>query len=152
VLLLRRRGEPVATARVAAYPSAGSSLWRFGATLVADDVDSEVSRMAAVRSAAGVRFSLLTMVLGARWVLELTDHRRYTSYVNPALVRLYTAVGARDTGYRCDVPGRSTPYAIVTGEFEHCLRLGAAQLGLTPEQVGVRVRWEQAAEPVLLSA
>lgn len=151
VFLLRCGGTAVSTVRLAPYPSVGSSLSEFGAT-VGGEVDSEVSRLAAVRSATGLRHSLVTMVLGASWVLELTNHRHYASYVNPALVPLYSFLGARDTGARCNVPGRRAPYAIISGRFEDSLRLGAAQLGLTPGQARAHVRWDDDARAALLSA
>ena len=72
VLLLLDADRPVATARVLPFPSRLSSLPDLPIDLRQMGVDSEVGRVAAVRSPEGLRHSATLLALGAAWLLENT--------------------------------------------------------------------------------
>jgi hypothetical protein len=140
LFLLTEGAIPVATARVLPYPSALSPVRGLGQELGEAVADSEVGRIAAARSADGLRASLLVLTLGSLWVSRNTRHRRYVAYCHPKLVELYRTVGAEDLGLSCPVPGRSDPHRIVAGTYERAAALGARLLGLTAEQAARAIR------------
>jgi hypothetical protein len=129
VFVLNERGVPRATARMTPYSTSLSPVLTVSPELLPDGVDSEVGRMAAVRTEQAGTYSLLTLVLGAMWMLEYADYRRYVAYCHPKLLGLYQLVGAEATEHRCDVPGRNTPHHIITGRYEDCVRRGVLLLG-----------------------
>jgi hypothetical protein len=144
VMLLSYQGRPQATGRVQAYPASGT-LAKIAPELPDFDADSEVGRIAAVRSADSVASSLLLLVLGAMWLLTHTRHRRYLAYCHPKLVPLYEAVGARDTEMTISVDGRSDPYRVLVGEYSRCVEAGSRQLahaGLSQQDAVAAVRWK----------
>jgi hypothetical protein len=128
VLLLTHQGKPRATARVQSYPASGA-LAGIAPDLPDFGADSEVGRIAALRSADSVADSLLLLVLGAMWLLTHTRHLRYLAYCHPKLTPLYEVVGARDTGVTICVEGRSDPYRVLVGEYGRCVEAGSRQLG-----------------------
>jgi hypothetical protein len=127
VLLLRQQGRPCASGRVQSYPATGT-LAEIAPGLPDFGADSEIGRIAALRSADCVAYSLLLLVLGAMWLLTHTQHRRYIAYCHPKLLPLYELVGARDTGMSIEVEGRSHPYCVLLGMYESCVESGLAQL------------------------
>jgi hypothetical protein len=139
-LLLEGEGRIVATARVLPFPAALSPL--VGLTHgLRTGADSEIGRIAAVRSSNTTSYALNLLVLGSISVMEEgRPWERYVAYCHPRLVELYRLVGARDTGHECAVPGRSDLHRIVTGTYEDAARLGAELLGIThvPRRVHMR--------------
>jgi hypothetical protein len=138
VFVLERDGAPVATARCQPYPSNISTIGEFRPRLTQHDADSEVGRIAAVGSPL---HSLMLLVLGSKWLLESTAHRRFIAYCHPKLVPMYARVGATDTGERCAVPNRDREHHIVVGTYRDCARLGLEMLGISGEQAASAVRW-----------
>ena len=130
VFLLLADGRPAATARVLPYPSRLSTLRELGPALGALEADSEVGRIAAVSSPEGLRYSLMLLALGAGWLLEHTDLRRYAAYCHPKLVDLYRLAGAEVVAGPCPVPGRADPHVIIAGHYEDA----AALAFTTPER------------------
>jgi hypothetical protein len=130
VFLLFESGAVVATGRALAFPSGLSPLAEVAPDLAASEADSEIGRIAALRSNGAARYSLALLALGARWLLEHTNHRRYVAYCHPVLVDVYRAVGAVDTGRECRVPGRSACHRILCGSYEDAQRL--APIGPPP--------------------
>ena len=124
--MLFDQSQIVASGRLLAYPSLFSAL--LGLTERLSGVDSELGRIAAVRSADGRRASCLLLTLGASWVLEHTELRSYAAYCHPKLLDMYRAIGAQCTGQSCAVPGRADPHVIVIGRYADAARIGA-QLG-----------------------
>jgi hypothetical protein len=142
LFLLTEGSVPVATARVLPYPSALSPVLGLGQELGEAAGDSEVGRIAAARSADGLRASLIVLTLGSLWVVRNTRHRRYVAYCHPKLVELYRTVGAQDLGISCSVPGRSDPHRIVAGTYERAAALGARLLGVTEAQAARAIRFD----------
>jgi hypothetical protein len=143
VLLLTQQGKPRATARVQSYP-ATSTLAEIAPGLPDFGADSEVGRIAAIRSADSVAYSLLLLVLGAMWLLTHTRHRRYIAYCHPKLLPLYELVGARDTGMSIEVAGRSHSHCVLLGMYKSCVESGLAQLrdaGFSEREAVAAVRW-----------
>jgi len=151
VLLLKQHGMPRATGRVQSYPATGT-LAEIAPELPDFGADSEIGRVAAIRSADSVAYSLLLLVLGAMWMLMHTQHRRYIAYCHPKLFPLYELVGARDTGMSIEVMGRSHPYCVLLGAYANCVEAGLAQLrhtGFSEQEAVAAVRgnygnfWDQ---------
>jgi hypothetical protein len=130
VMLLLQHGEARATARAQSYPGSGV-LGEIAPHLQSFDVDSEVGRIAALRSTDSMRYSLVLLVLGAIWLLEHTQHRSYVAYCHPKLVPLYQLVGARDTGLTLEIPGRPDRYCALLGDYTACVEGGLTQLAST---------------------
>jgi hypothetical protein len=130
VFLLLEGSRTVATGRVLPYPSRLSPVLGLCQDLRLD-ADSEVGRIAAVRSPSAASHALVLLALGSAWVLRNTRRRRYVAYCHPKLVDLYRALGAEDVGGELVVPGRSEPHRIVSGSFEDAASLGASQFGIT---------------------
>jgi hypothetical protein len=141
VLLLLHGGDPVATARVGPFPSDVSPLTSLGAPLRDTGADTEVGRVAAVRSPEAARYSLILLTLGSLWVLASTWHRRYVAYCHPRLLPLYELVGARTVGEPCPVPGRDDLHHVIVGEFETSARAGLRLLGTTAAEAHGAIRW-----------
>jgi len=123
VFLLFDEGGLVATGRLLPYPSLLSPLLTL--TQRIEGVDSELGRIAAVRSSAGLRASLALLTLGASWVLRETELRRYAAYCHPKLIEMYRAIGAEHTGGSCAVPGRQDAHLIVSGSYADAARSGS---------------------------
>ncbi|WP_207387002.1 hypothetical protein [Frankia sp. Cppng1_Ct_nod] len=144
VMLLLYDGTPVATARSQPYPSDVSDVLGVSRDLPDWGADSEVGRMAAVRSPWSARYSLMVLVLGSMWLLEHTSHRRYVAYCLPKMLRIFRLIGAEDTGETCVVPGRTGRHSIILGSYEDCARLGMAHLGMSGAEARSAVRWQVA--------
>jgi hypothetical protein len=143
VMLLTQQGKPCATGRFQSYPAAGT-LAEIAPGLPDFGADSEVGRIAAIRSADSVAYCSLLLVLGAMWVLTHTRHRRYIAYCHPKLLPLYELVGARDTGMSIEVAGRSQSHRVLVGMYESCVESGLAQLrdaGFSEREAVAAVRW-----------
>jgi hypothetical protein len=123
LFLLLCDGRPAATARVLPRPSPWSALGELVPGLGALAVDSEVGRIAAVPSPEGVRYSLALLALGAAWLVEHTDLRRYAAYCHPKLLDLYRLAGAEVVGGPCAVPGRSDAHFVIAGRYEDAATL-----------------------------
>jgi hypothetical protein len=130
VFLLLDGRTVVATARVLPYPSALSPMQELGGDFATRAADSQVGRIAAVRTPLGLRASLLLLVLGALWMRAHTPHERYLAYCHPKLLELYRQVGARDLNVSCVVPGRDEAHAVVTGRYDDAARRGLQLLAI----------------------
>ena len=124
VLLLLDADRPVATARVLPFPWRLSSLPELRIDLGRIGVDSEVGRIAAVRSSEGMRHSATLLALGAAWLLENTALRRYVAHCHPRLLGLYRMAGAEVVGAPCFVPGRAEAHQLIAGRYEDAARSG----------------------------
>ena len=124
VLLLLDGNRPVATARVLPFPSRLSALP--GRRIDHDriGVDSEVGRIAAVRSSEGMRHAATLLALGAAWLLEHTTLRRYVAHCHPRLLGLYRLAGAEVVGGPFTVPGRAEAHLLIAGRYENAARSG----------------------------
>ena len=143
-MLLTQWGSPCATARVQSYPGS-STLAKIAPELPISEADSEVGRIAALSTPDCVKHSMLLLVLGAMWLVEHTQHRKYVAYCHPKLVPLYGLVGAEDTGLRIDVEGRPTPYCVLLGDYIACVERGLTQLahaGFSHQEAVASVRWK----------
>jgi len=144
VMLLSRSGVPCATARVQSYPGSGT-LREIAPALPTLGADSEVGRITAARSDESLKNSLLLLTLGAMWLVEHTEHRRYVAHCHPKLVPLYELVGATDTGLTIDVAGRPTRYSVVAGDYAAAAEGGLAQLSQAAfgaDDAMAAVRWK----------
>ena len=144
VMLLTRRGIPCATARAQSYPGSGL-LPEIAPELPDFGADSEVGRIAALSTGECVKHSVLLLTLGAMWLTEHTEHRRYVAYCHPKLVPLYQLLGAADTGMAVDVEGRPTPYSIVVGDYSAAVGCGLTQLhraGVSFDDAVAAIRWK----------
>jgi hypothetical protein len=144
VFLLARNAELVATARCQLYPSPASEIDRLSTTGVRYSADTEVGRLAACRSDDGLVYPLLILALGATYLLERTNLRRYVAHCDPRLIPLYDAVGAVDTGATVDVPDRPRPHTVILGSYEDCAQRGFALLGIDREAAVAAIRWDDA--------
>jgi len=123
VFVLSRSGTPVATGRALPTGSPQCELRELGQLprQLADDTRAcEVSRIVTTRldEEQRVPYSMVLLCMGARWLLEHTDLRRYVAYCRIPLVRLYQAVGAVDleTCFRIADRG-DTVYTVVVGDL-----------------------------------
>lgn len=130
VFLLLDGRAVLATARVLPYPSALSPIRELDGDFASGSADSEVGRIAAIRTPIGFRASLLLLTLGALWMRAHTRHERYLAHCHPKLLELYRQVGARDLNVTCVVPGRLEAHAVVTGSYDDAGRRGLQRLGI----------------------
>ncbi|CAO5154529.1 GNAT family N-acetyltransferase [Frankia sp. AiPs1] len=143
VFLLSSGGVAVSTTRVQPYPSDLSDLVGLSVDstgLTGQPADSEVGRLAALPSASAARYSLLLMALGARWLLDHTDHRSYVAYCLPQVLKIYRLVGAKDTGQTWIVPGQSHTHRVIVGTYADAARLGLATLQLSDAEANSFIR------------
>jgi len=145
VFVLARNAEVVATARCQPYPSSLSEIGRLSSTGVRFSADTEVGRLAARRSDDGLMYPLLILALGANYLLECSNRRRYVAHCDPRLIPLYEAVGAVDTGVNVNVPNRPRPHAVLLGSYEECARRGLDLLGIDRAAARAAIRWDDAA-------
>ena len=122
VFLLLDANRPVATARVLPFPSRLSPLSDLQLDLRQVGVDSEVGRIAAVRSPDGIGYSATLLALGAAWLLQNSSLRRYVACCHPRLLGLYRMAGAEVVGGACPVPGRTDLHHLIAGGYEEAAR------------------------------
>jgi hypothetical protein len=132
VFLLLEGTAMVATGRLLPYPSRLSPVRGLMTGEPCRGADSEIGRIAAIRSSSLISYALVLLVLGSFSIIDDDlPWKRYVAYCDPKLVGLYRLIGAGDTGRECVVPGRSRPHRIVTGTFEDAAHIGGSLLGLT---------------------
>lgn len=144
VMLLTQSGNPCATARVQSYPGSGM-LPEIAPELPIFGADSEVGRIAALSTEECLKNSLLLLTLGAMWLVEHTEHRRYVAYCHPKLVPLYHLVGAVETGLTVEVERRPTRYCVVVGDHIAAVERGLTQLdqaAFSVDDATAAVRWK----------
>lgn len=138
VFVLYRAELPVASGRSVPVRSPLCELRELGQLppeLADDPGTCEVGRIAATGGAGptGVPYGAALLCLGARWLVEHTDLRRYVAYCRTPLVSLYEAVGASDLGIRFRLPGRTDgAYALVVGDLAIPAGLAARLDGSAP--------------------
>src|SRR4051794_18364343 len=141
VFLLLSGEQEVATARVQPFPSEISPVSDLAARFRDSGADTEVGRVAAVRSPDATRYSLLVLTLGAMWLLESTWHRRFVAYCHPKLLPLYQLVGVEVSGEPCEVPGRADLHHVIVGDYTDVASNGLRLLGISQAAAHAAIRW-----------
>lgn len=121
VFLLREHAALVGTGRAVRTDSSLCEIRELGqlpTNLEAATDVCEVGRIATSRCADGIPASLLLLGMGAKWLLQHTDLRRYVSYAKVPVLWLYQKVGAVDLGTRFRIPERGdSEYGVILGEL-----------------------------------
>lgn len=121
VFLLREHAALVGTGRAIRTDSSLCEIRALGqlpANLETATDACEVGRIATHRCADGFPASLLLLGMGATWLLQYTDLRRYVSYAKVSVLWLYQKVGAVDLGTRFRISDRGeSEYGVLLGEL-----------------------------------
>ncbi len=119
VFLLREHSVLVGTGRALRTDSPLCEIRELGrlpADLETATDTCEVSRIATRRCSDGLPASLLLLGMGAEWLLEHTDLRRYVAYARVSVLWLYQKVGAVDLGTRFRISDRGdSEYGVILG-------------------------------------
>jgi hypothetical protein len=121
VFLLREHAVLVGSGRAVRTDSPLCEIRELGqlpANLEAATDACEVSRIATRRDADGIPASLILLGMGAKWLLQHTDLRRYVAYAKVSVLWLYQKIGAVDLGTRFWIPERGDfEYGVILGEL-----------------------------------
>ena len=115
---LCRQDVILASGRVLPLPDEAAGIGQFDHPAAGEHgMDTEVGRVA-VAARGSSRLVLVTLALGASWMVQHTPHETFIAYCRPRLARLYEYVGARDLGVQVTRVGSDVPYRFVVGRFE----------------------------------
>jgi hypothetical protein len=138
LFILRHEGEVVASGRVLPISSPHVELRAFRKLPPWAEQDPkmcEISRIAARPRSQGVPYGWIGLILGAEWLLQHTDIRRYIAYARAELVSLYRVVGAWETDMRFQIPERGPAvYSVVTGTIQQAAEKGTSLLAEAAER------------------